>query len=48
MRTPELIEKEYKVFDFKDKTVLDVGRYIGYSTSLFLHWGAKKVVVHEV
>ncbi len=43
----EPLESYYKVFDFRDKIVLDVGGYIGYSAVLFSKWGAKKVIIYE-
>ena len=43
----EPLENDYKVFDYKNKTVLDVGGYIGYSSVLFSRWGAKKVIIYE-
>ncbi len=43
----EPLERYYKVFEYKDKLVLDVGGFIGYSATLFWRWGAKKVVIYE-
>ena len=43
----EPLEKFYQVFDYKNKTVLDVGGYIGYSAVLFSKWGAKKIIIYE-
>ena len=43
----EPIEKYYKVFDYKNKVVLDVGGYAGYSSVLFSMWGADKIIVYE-
>ncbi len=37
----------YKVFDFKDKNVLDIGAYIGDTAILFKKWGANKVICYE-
>ncbi len=44
----EPLEKYYRIFNFSDKTVLDIGGYIGYSAILFSRWGAKKVIIYEV
>ena len=38
---------EYKVFDYKDKVVLDVGAYFGETAVLFHKWGAKKIIAIE-
>jgi len=43
----EPLEKYYKVVDFENKRVLDIGGYIGYSAVLFSKWGAKDVIVYE-
>ncbi len=44
----EPLEDEYKVFDYTNKVVLDVGGFIGYSAVLFSRWGAKRVIIYEV
>ncbi len=38
---------KYKVFDYKGKTVLDVGAYFGETSVLFHKWGAKKIIAVE-
>ncbi len=43
----EPLEKYYRIFDFSNKIVLDVGGFIGYSAALFSKWGAKKVIIYE-
>ncbi len=43
----EKIEKAYKVFDFKNKVVLDVGAYFGETAVIFHKFGAKKVICVE-
>lgn len=37
----------FKVFDYRDKIVLDVGGYFGETALLFLKWGAKKIIIYE-
>nr|AAZ32463.1 SAM-dependent methyltransferase [uncultured euryarchaeote Alv-FOS1] len=43
----EPLDEIYHVFDYENKTVLDVGGYIGYTASLFSRWGAKKIIIYE-
>ncbi len=43
----EPLEESYRVFDYRNRTVLDVGGYIGYSSVLFSRWGARRVIVYE-
>ena len=43
----EPLDIDYRVFDYRNKTILDVGGYIGYSAALFSQWGAKKVIIYE-
>jgi FkbM family methyltransferase len=43
----EPLEKNYHVFDYLDKTVLDVGGFMGETAVLFTSWGAGRVVVYE-
>ena len=42
----EPFEKMYEC-EYKNKTVLDVGGYIGETAVLFLKWGAKRVILYE-
>ncbi|AIG97477.1 methyltransferase, FkbM family [Archaeoglobus fulgidus DSM 8774] len=41
------IDEVYNRFDFKNKTVLDIGAFIGDSSIWFIHKGAKKVLAYE-
>ena len=41
------ILSHYQPIDFKGKTVLDVGGYIGDTAVLFHHLGAEKIVIYE-
>ncbi|ADB57586.1 FkbM family methyltransferase [Archaeoglobus profundus] len=41
------IDEVYDRFDFKNKTILDVGASIGDSSIWFIHKGAKKVFAYE-
>jgi hypothetical protein len=43
----EPLENEYDVFDYHNKTILDVGGYMGETSVLFASWGARKVIVYE-
>ncbi|AGB04670.1 methyltransferase, FkbM family [Aciduliprofundum sp. MAR08-339] len=43
----ESLEEYYRVFDYSNKVILDVGGYIGYSSVLFSKWGARKVIIYE-
>lgn len=37
----------YNCTDFKDKTVLDIGGFIGDTAVLFHSWGAKRIIIVE-
>jgi len=39
--------KIYKILNFKDKNVIDIGSWIGDTTILFKKWGANKVFAFE-
>jgi len=39
--------EKYKVFDYRGKTVLDVGSFCGETAVLFHNWGAHKVIIFE-
>jgi len=41
------ILSHYQSIDFKGKTVLDVGGYIGDTAVLFHHLGAEKIIIYE-
>ncbi len=43
----EPLEKQYRIFEYKNKVVLDIGGFIGYSAVIFSRWGAKKLIVYE-
>jgi FkbM family methyltransferase len=43
----EGILSHYKPIEFKGKTVLDVGGYIGDTAVMFHHLGAEKIVIYE-
>jgi FkbM family methyltransferase len=37
----------YKVFDYSNKVVLDIGGFMGETAVLFTKWGAKKIIIYE-
>jgi FkbM family methyltransferase len=38
---------KYKVFDYHDKVVLDIGGFMGETAVMFTRWGAKKIIIYE-
>jgi hypothetical protein len=41
----EPLERNYHVFNYLDKTILDIGGFQGETSVLFASWGARKIVV---
>ena len=41
------LKRYYHVLNYRGKTILDVGGYVGDTAVLFWKWGAKKVIVYE-
>ncbi len=42
------INRDYDQFDYKDKSVIDIGGFVGESAIHFISQGAKKVEVYEI
>jgi FkbM family methyltransferase len=37
----------YRVFDYNNKVVLDIGGFMGETAVMFASWGAKKIIIYE-